>query len=327
MADVARLAGVSQQTVSRVVNGRSDVRAQTRERVFAAMRMLDYRPNSAARALATGRSRTLGVVRVDTTLFGPASTLSGIERAALAAGYHVSVASQRGLDLDSTVHAVEGLRSQGVDGILVIGSRHEASAELRRVRALLGVVTVEGCPDDGVPGVAADHAAGAALATAHLLELGHATVWHLSGPADSTDAQQRVRGWRTALRAAHALAPPPLEGDWSAQTGYELGGVLVERPEITAVFSANDQMALGLLRRFREAGRDVPGEVSVVGFDDFPEAAYLTPPLTTIHWDFAELGRCAVRLLLDEIDQRRPASGHELLAPALVVRGSTAFRR
>jgi DNA-binding LacI/PurR family transcriptional regulator len=96
-------------------------------------------------------------------------------------------------------------------------------------------------------------------------------VWHLSGPADSTDAQQRVRGWRTALRAAHAIAPPPLEGDWSAQTGYELGGMLVERPEITAVFSANDQMALGLLRRFREAGRDVPGEVSVVGFDDFPK--------------------------------------------------------
>jgi DNA-binding LacI/PurR family transcriptional regulator len=234
------------------------------------------------------------------------------------------VASQRWLDLDSTVQAVERLRCQGVDGLLVIGSRPEASAELRRVRALLPVVTVEGWPDDGVPGVAADHAAGAALATAHLLELGHETVWHLAGPADSTDAQQRVRGWRGALRAAHAIAPPPLHGDWSAQAGYELGGELLARPEITAVFSANDQMALGLLRRFREAGRDVPRDVSVVGFDDFPEAAYLTPPLTTIHWDFAELGRTAVRLLVQEIDQRRPASRHALLAPALVVRESTA---
>ena len=145
-------------------------------------------------------------------------------------------------------------------------------------------------------------------------------MWHLAGPADSTDAQQRVRGWRAALEAARAIAPPPLQGDWSAQTGYELGGELLERPEITAVFSANDQMALGLLRRLREAGRDVPRDVSVVGFDDFPEAAYLTPPLTTVHWDFAELGRRGVRLLLDEIEQRRPATGHELVAPALVVR-------
>ena len=323
MADVARLAGVSQQTVSRVVNGSVDVRAQTRERVFAAMRMLDYRPNSAARTLATGRSRTLGVVRVDTALFGPASTLSGIERAAHAAGYHVSVASQRWLDLDSTVHAVEQLRSQGVDGILVIGSRREASAELRRLRALLPVVTVEGWPDDGIPGVAADHAAGARLATAHLLELGHHTVWHLAGPEDSTDAQQRLRGWRAALTGAGAVAPPPLQGDWSAQAGYELAGELLGRREISAVFSANDQMALGLLRRLREAAHDVPGDISVVGFDDLPEAAYLTPPLTTVRWDFAELGRRSVRLLLDEIERRQPATGHDMVAPALVVRDST----
>src|SRR3954452_13401644 len=185
MADVAKLAGVSQQTVSRVVNGSADVRATTRERVLAAMTMLDYRPNSAARALATGRSQTLGVVRVDTALHGPACTLFGIERAAHAAGYHVAVASQSWLDVDSTPAAVERLRDQGVDGSLVVAPRREAAAVLRRARSEVPLVTVEGWPDDGLPGVAADHFAGGFLATRHLLSLGHDTVWHLAGPADS----------------------------------------------------------------------------------------------------------------------------------------------
>lgn len=323
MADVAKLAGVSQQTVSRVVNGSADVHPATRERVRSAMQMLDYRPNPAARALATGRSRTVGVVRVDTALHGPSSTLYGIERAAHAAGYHVSVASQRWLDLDSTLHAVERLRSQGVDGILVVGPRREAASVLRRLRGVVPLATVEGWPDDGLPGVAADHAAGAELATAHLLALGHGTVWHLAGPADSTDAQQRIRGWRSTLAAAGAPAPPILQGDWSARTGYELGREILERPEVTAVFTANDQMALGLLRRLHESGRAVPGDVSVAGFDDLPEAAYMNPPLTTVRWDFLELGQRSIELLLDEIENRSVTPRHATVTPTLVVRASS----
>ncbi len=316
MADVAKLAGVSHRTVSRVVNGSTDVRAETRERVLAAMTMLDYRPNSAARALATGRSQALGVVRVDTALYGPSSTLFGIERAAHAAGYHVSVASQRWLDLDSTLRAVERLRTQGVDGILVIGPRREAAIALRRLREQIAVVTVEGWPDAGVPGVAADHVLGATLATQHLLEAGHRTVWHLAGPADSTDARQRVQGWRSTLQAAGAPVPEPLQGDWSAAAGYELAREILERPEITAVFSGNDQMALGLLRRLNEAGRSL----AVVGYDDLPEAAYFNPPLTSVRWDFLELGRRAIALLLTEIAHRNGVSPRTLVAPTLVVR-------
>jgi DNA-binding LacI/PurR family transcriptional regulator len=323
MADVAKLAGVSQQTVSRVVNGSADVRGSTRERVRAAMTMLDYRPNSAARALATGRSQTLGVIRVDTALHGPISTLFGIERAAHAAGFHVSVASQPSLDRHSTLDAVDRLRAQGVDGILVLGARREATGGLRRVRAEVATVTVEGWPDDGLPGVATDHAAGAELATRHLLSLGHATVWHFAGPADSNDAQQRVRGWRTALAEAGVVAPPVLQGDWSAQKGYELGREILERPQVSAVFAANDQMALGLLRRLHEAGRRVPDDISVVGFDDLPEAAFMNPPLTTVRWDFLDLGARSVELLLTEIDERAPAPAHTSVDPTLVVRAST----
>jgi DNA-binding LacI/PurR family transcriptional regulator len=322
MADVAKLAGVSHQTVSRVVNGSTDVRASTRERVEAAMTMLDYRPNSMARALATGRSHALGVVRVDTALYGPSSTLFGIERAAHAAGYHVHVASQRWLDLDSTERAVERLRSQGVDGILVIGPRREATSALRRVRKHIAVVTVEGWPDDGLPGVAAAHELGARLATEHLLSMGHTTVWHIAGPSDSTDAQQRVRGWQSTLMHAGAVIPHALQGDWSAQSGYELGREILERPEITAVFSGNDQMALGVLRRLNEAGRTL----SIVGYDDLPESAFMQPPLTSVRWDFLELGRRAVARVLGEIESRNGVPPRDLVAPSLVVRESSHRR-
>jgi DNA-binding LacI/PurR family transcriptional regulator len=317
MADVAKLAGVSLQTVSRVVNGRAEVSAATRERVAAAMAMLDYRPNSAARALASGRTSTLGVVRVDTALHGPSCTLWGIERAAHASGYHVSVASQRWLDLDSVMEAVERLRRQGVDGIVVVGPRREAASGLRRLRADVPLVTVEGWPDDGLPGVAADHFLGGFMATRHLLSVGHATVWHIGGPLDSIDATQRARGWRAALDGASV--PPVLQGDWSAASGYELAREIVRRDEITAVFSANDQMALGLLRRLHEAGR----ELAVVGYDDLPESEFFNPPLSSVRWDFSELGRRAVALVLDEISERNGVVAHATIAPRLVVRESS----
>src|SRR3954469_217648 len=316
MADVAKLAGVSLQTVSRVVNGRADVSALTRERVEAAMAMLDYRPNSAARALASGRASTLGVVRVHTALHGPSCTLWGIERAAHAAGYHVSVASQRWLDLDSVMDAVERLRRQGVDGIVVVGPRREAAAGLRRLRADVPLVTVEGWPDDGLPGGAAARFAGGFLAPRHLLSLGHATVWHIGGPLESIDATLRARGWRAALDGA--FVPPVLQGDWSALSGYQLGREIVARAEITAVFAANDQMALGLLRRLHEAGR----ALAIVGYDDLPESEFFNPPLTTVRWDFAELGRRAVALVLDELAARNGVVPHATVAPTLVVRDS-----
>ena len=324
MADVAKLAGVSHQTVSRVINNSEHVRAETRERVLEAMRLLEYRPNSVARALVTGRSKTLGVVSFDTTLYGPASTLFAIERAAHEEGYFVSIISLKSLDRPSVVSAVERLRSQGVDGILVIAPVVAATHALPYLPPDVPVVAAEAGPDDAVPVVVVDQFAGAATATRHLLELGHRTVRHIAGPQDFLEAQQRIAGWRATLEEAGAEVTPPLIGDWSPRAGYELGRLLMEAPDVTAVFVANDQMALGLLRLLHEQGRRIPHEVSVVGFDDVPEAAFFTPPLTTVRQDFLEMGRRSLHLLLREIASDGRGKQRVTVPAELVVRASTA---
>jgi DNA-binding LacI/PurR family transcriptional regulator len=323
MADVAALAGVSHQTVSRVLNGADHVRPQTRERVLEAMRLLDYRPNAVARALVTGRSRTLGVVSFDTTLYGPASTLLGIERAAHAQGYYVSIVSMTSLDRDSLVEALARLHRQGVDGILVIAPLVEAVRALPTLRAEVPIVALEAGPEDAVPVVEVDQEAGARAATEHLLALGHRCVHHLAGPASFQESIQRERGWRAALAEAGAQAPEPLAGDWSAASGYELGRRLLEEHDPTAIFVANDQMALGVLRALHEAGRSLPHDLSVVGFDDIPEAAYFLPPLTTVRQDFTEMGERALHLVLAQL-AGDPAPTRVVVAPELVVRSSTA---
>jgi DNA-binding LacI/PurR family transcriptional regulator len=324
MADVARAAGVSHQTVSRVLNESERVRPETRERVLRAMRELDYRPNSVARALVTGRSRTLGVVSFDTTLYGPASTLFGIERAAHSKGYFVSIVSVTSLDRPSVLRAVEQLRAQGVDGILIITPQDTAAEAVLHTPPDMPVVAVEAGPENSVPVVAVDQVAGAAAATQHLLELGHRTVWHVSGPSGWLEAHQRIEGWMAALEHAGADVPPLLTGDWSARSGYELGRRLATVRDVTAIFAANDQMALGILRALYEAGREVPRDLSLVGFDDIPEAQFFTPPLTTVHQDFNELGRQSLMLLLEEIAASERSSAHVVVAPKLRVRESTA---
>ncbi len=323
MSDVGRLAGVSHQTVSRVINGSPHVRPETRAKVMAAMQELGYRPNPVARALVTGRSKTLGVVSFDTTLYGPASTLFGIERAAHEAGYFIIVASLKALDRSSVSDAVERLRRQGVDGILVIAPHEEAGDALLHTHAEVPLVAVEAGPDDGPAVVAVDQVGGAMIATKHLLELGHRTVHHISGPTNFKESRQRQEGWRAGLEAAGAEAPAPLVGDWSPRAGYELGRRLSPDPSVTAVFVANDQMALGLLRAMHEAGRGVPDELSVVGFDDIPEAAYFLPPLTTVRQDFIEMGRRSLGLLLSTIETGRLTVSGSLVPPELIMRAST----
>ncbi|MGZ4255850.1 MAG: LacI family DNA-binding transcriptional regulator [Solirubrobacteraceae bacterium] len=324
MSDVGRLAGVSHQTVSRVINGSLHVRPETRDRVLWAMRELNYRPNSVARALVTGRSKTLGVVTFDTTLYGPAMTLYGVERAAHEAGYFIIVTSLKAMDRSSVPEAIERLHRHGVDGILVITPQEQsAEALLHAPAGDTPLVAVEAGPTQAVPVVAIDQFAGAAKATQHLLDLGHETVWHITGPPDFLESQQRLQGWRATLERAGADVPTPLVGDWSPRVGYELGRRLTKEPSVTAIFVANDQMALGVLRAMHEAGRQAPEQLSVVGFDDIPEAAYFSPPLTTVRQDFDEMGSRSVRLLLQMMETGQVPPTGAAVQPQLILREST----
>jgi DNA-binding LacI/PurR family transcriptional regulator len=323
MRDVAKLAGVSHQTVSRVLNEHPNVREETRLRVLDAMQALNYRRNLAARTLATKRSGTLGIIGFETTLFGPASMLYGIEDAARTAGYFVSIVTVRNLERRAVLDAVDWLSQQSVEGIIAIAPKPAVINALAQIPPDMACVGVGGSPDNAVSTVQIDNAAGARLATQHLLDLGHATVHHVAGPPDWPEAQERIEGWRSTLYAAGALVPPVHPESWSAKSGYEQGQLLAKDPAVTAVFCGNDQIALGVLRALHEAGRRVPEEVSVVGFDDMPESGYFLPPLTTVRQDFAELGRRSLAVLLRQITGEAPAE-HIRLAPELVQRDSTA---
>jgi len=327
MTDVAQLAGVSHQTVSRVLNDHPNVREQTRLRVRAAIEQLGYRPNSAARTLATGRSQVIGVVAQSSTLFGPASLLSAFEQAADAHGFAVSVGMVRSLDRPSITSTVGRLLDQRVAGIVAIAPVVSAREALDGVPDTVPLVLIDGDPDRPGALVTVDQEAGGHLATRCLLDAGHATVWHVRGPSDWFDANGRVAGWRRALQEAGAEVPPPLPAGWSAAEGYRTGQLLARMPEVTAVFAANDHLALGILRAFTERGRRVPEDTSLVGFDDVPEAAFFGPPLTTVRPDFQAVATESLALLLDQIGSGSPGSLRRTLVPTLVRRESVAAPR
>jgi DNA-binding LacI/PurR family transcriptional regulator len=323
MADVARRAGVSQQTVSRVLNGHPNVSPTTKADVLAAIRDLGYRPNAAARTLVTGKTNVLGVISFDTTLYGPASMVYGIERAAHP-DYFVGIASLPAFDRRSLTQAVDRFLGQAVAGIIVIAPQSDAVDTLAGLATPVPLVAV-GCDATAlVPAVKIDNVTGAAMATRHLLDLGHRNVYHISGPDSWQDARDRLDGWRQGLRAAGAAELQTERGDWSARSGYEIGLRIAMQPEVTAVFCANDSMALGFLRAAAERGRDLPRDLSVVGFDDVPEAAYFWPPLTTVRQDFGALGAQALQLLLDQILAGGEVQPVRPILPELIPRFSSA---
>ncbi|ELS58724.1 putative ChaR3 protein [Streptomyces viridochromogenes Tue57] len=324
MDDVARLAGVSKQTVSRVLNDHPSVRAETRETVLAAMRTLGYRPSRSARSLASGRTRMLGVISFDAARYGPAAILTAINTAAQEAGYLLSSIALDTAEPDTVVEAVNRLSAEGADGVIAIAPQLWVGKALADTRLDTPLIVLENGLDTDTQQVTGDSRTGARKATEHLLGLGHRTVWHIAGPTGWTSADHRLGAWQACLEAAGAEVPAPLTGDWSADSGYELGRRLARRPEVTAVFASNDQLALGLLHALHEAGRSVPDDVSVVGYDDIPEAAHFLPPLTTVRTDFAEIGTRSLRLLLDRLDgPAEPPPGDSLVPVDLVVRRSS----
>ncbi|WP_350347619.1 LacI family DNA-binding transcriptional regulator [Agromyces sp. G08B096] len=326
MADVAREAGVSGQTVSRVANGRRNVDPETRERVLQAMRTLGYRPNSAARALRSGRFHSIGVIMFTLSSFGNMRTLDAVAAAATDAGYSITLIPVPHPTRGEVSVAFDRLSEEAVDGVIIIVEAHLLDERDIELPAGLPVVIVDSNAGDRFPVVDTDQAHGARLATAHLLDLGHATVHHVAGPDRSYSAVHRREAWEEVLRERGASVPDVHVGDWSSESGHRIGHVLAGDPNVTAIFAANDQMALGVLRAMHEAGRRVPEDVSVVGFDDMEESASFWPPLTTVRQFFGEVGRRSVEALLQEVESGE-ARGTTLVPTELVVRRSTAAPR
>ena len=326
MADVARLAGVSHQTVSRVVNGHPSIRPETRRRVEQAITQLGYRPNTAARALAKGRTGIIGVIGAGSAHFGPTSIQHTIEDAAREAGLFASTISLTEVTRAMLDQSVEHMMSQLVEAIIIVAGQDEAVELARNHPTHVPVVVVEGDLTRARWTVGVDQVEGGRLATRHLLELGHHDVAHVAGPADWSEARARRDGWRAELVERGFRPREPVHVPWSATGGYEAGRLVAADASVTAVFAASDQIALGVLRALSEAGRRVPEDVSLVGFDDVPEAGFFLPPLTTVRQDFPAVGRRAV-----ELAQVAMAGGEApapaLIRPELVVRASTAAPR
>ncbi|OUM43789.1 LacI family DNA-binding transcriptional regulator [Arthrobacter agilis] len=307
MRDVARRAGVSHQTVSRVINGPPSLRAATRDRVLAAMDELSFRPNRAARALVTSRSTTIGVLVSKGFEYGPAASLQAIDSAAREAGYGVDVAHLDDVDTSSIRSALDRLLAHGVDGIIILAPQTRTLGEIEHLSITLPFVTVHSARADDDHRLSVDQSGGAALATRHLLRLGHRRIVHVAGPDGWFETAARIRGYRGEMESWGLEPEPLLSGNWTAASGYEAGHLILRDPGITAVFSSNDQMALGLLHAFREQGLRVPEDLSVVGFDDVPESPHYWPPLTTVRQNFPELGRRCVARLLALIGESGPA--------------------
>lgn len=324
--DVARLAEVSQKTVSRVMNGEPHVRPELRDRVLRAAKQLNYRPNAAARSLLSGRTRRLGVVSLGAKkLYGPAGMVAAVEQSARRFGYATSVAHTDEHDEHGIADSIGWLLEQGVDGIVLTGDVDQGPIT---VTLDVPVLTIGRYPSLVAPRrirSAEDADRSGYLATNHLIGLGHTGIRHVSGPERWWASRDRAHGWRTAMAEAGLEVVEPTAGEWTPASGFAVGTRLAADSAMTAVFVANDEMAIGLIRALNEAGRRVPQDVSVVGMDDIPSARFLNPALTTIVQDFESISNEGVGLLIEEI--ATPTHTERRLSqvePVLAVRESTA---
>lgn len=320
MHDVAAVAGVSHQTVSRVLNDFAGIRPETKARVIEAIEQLGYRRNMAARALATGRTEVVGVVMPESPTFGPTHTLYAIELAAREAGFKPLITTAS-WERESMVEALDFLLGRSVDAVIVMAQHPAVLDAVEQVADEVPVLYVLTGNSHADRSVAVDQERGTLLALEHLYGLGHRQFQHVSGPLGLTEARVRHDTFLSFVRAHGLDEHPVLEGDWTADAGYRAG--LAVDPQVTALVCANDPTAIGAIHALTERGLSVPADVSVVGFDDIPETAHTCPPLTTIHQDFTEVGRRSVATLIAEISGA-PAAAPLPVEPWLVERDSTA---
>jgi DNA-binding LacI/PurR family transcriptional regulator len=320
---VATLAGVSPMTVSRVLNASPRVLPDTREKVLAAISELNYRPNGVARALATQRTRRIGVLMDSVAEYGPTSTLSAIEVAAREAGYTVTSVSIRDDAHLSPEQSVGHLMDQGVEALCVVAPRSSSVSAIRKVDVRVPVLVVKAERDPAFLTVSVDQQFGTLLAVDHLAALGHHDILHLAGPLDWLDARSRERAFHARAQSWGMRERPIVVGDWTSDFGYDFARGLTTLPEYTAIFAANDEMALGVIHGLVENGIRVPEDISVVGFDDLPMSRHFLPPLTTIRQDFHALGLKAMEVLQAAIEGRQIPQ-RTRIPVELVVRASSA---
>jgi DNA-binding LacI/PurR family transcriptional regulator len=322
--DVARLAGVSHQTVSRVLNDLPNVRPATRKRVQDAIRQLHYTPSPAARALVTKRSRMVGLVQASAGEYGPSQTVVAFTEAARAAQYGVLTIEMATGEGGAVRQAVETLVRQNVEGVVLICDNRYVLDAIYETEVGIPVVAIDAAAPGHAFSVAIDQAAGARQAVRHLVDAGHRDIAHLAGPTHSPDAQARIDGWRAELADHGLVARPHGLGDWTAASGYQFGRTFPVGEPFTAAFIANDQMAIGFISALAERGYRIPEDISVVGFDDIQEAPYVRPALTTVRQDFAAVGQAALALMLEVLDDGESTPDPVVLPPNLQVRASTA---
>jgi LacI family transcriptional regulator len=328
--EVAGAAGVSTQTISRVVNGRADVAPHTRQHVQQVIESLGYQPSKIARSLIQGQSHSLGIVTFGIGYYGPSHVLQGIQETAVAHGYSLMLNILPDAEIYDAKQLLREMLAYHVDGILwaapEIGQNRDGiQQELPHLSVPIVFLSAQPRPNQMTAVI--DNRAGGRLATRHLIEQGRQHIGLITGPISWWEARQRELGWREELAANGREVDESYiaYGDWSAGSGERCLRRLLEwRPEMDAVFVSNDQMALGALKAAREVGRQVPEELAVIGFDDIPEAAFFYPALTTMRQDTAALGREGVRRLLAMINEPETVSYEPIrLLPELMVREST----
>ena len=322
IGDVARRAGVSVPTVSRVINGAAYVSQEKRARVQAAIDELGFRPSAAARALVAGHPKLIAILAGNTSRYGYAETIRGIEERARAAGYTVSITVVESADDEEVDRAVSLVLNQPLAGVAVLKFDPPGVAALHRIPASIPTVSISGVREKGVPQAVLAEAEAAAEVVDYLLGLGHRTVHHVRVPP-SRKEDGRTVGWKRALNAANARVPPPLDASWDPESGRTIGRQLADDPEVTAVFCGNDEIAMGVIRGLADGGKAVPGDVSVVGFDDHPLSRMWSPPLTTVDQDFAGLGSRAYDLL-EAVIAGGKVKKFSSERPPMVIRESTA---
>lgn len=334
ISQVAKEAGVSSQTVSRVINNRQEITPETRQHVQEVIKRLGYQPNAIARSLSQRRSHTLGVVTSGLEYYGPSHILIGVEQGANQEGLSILLNLIHQPEKEDIGSIVNALISRQVEGIIwavpQIGNNRSWFQEVIP-QLTIPVVFLSTQPGGDLNVVEIDNRSGAYMATEHLLKKGYRKIGLITGPLTWWAASERQRGWEDALTIAGIPFSESqiVEGNWSAESGEQgLHALLAKFPDVQAVFASNDQMALGLMRAARSLGKRIPEDLAVVGFDDIPESAFYYPPLTTVRQGLYELGQAAVKTFMklrlsDQRDEPIPTAQTVWLQPQLVVREST----